>query len=86
MGDGAPAAGYAGVEFDPTKVNLTINGTSLYEAGTPVDFDAEAVSKSMNDERETSIVIEFGEGACGARFWTTDLTTEYVRLNADYHT
>jgi len=32
------------------------------------------------------IQLQFSEGAAFRRFWTTDLTAEYVRLNADYHT
>ncbi len=80
------AAGYAGVPFDPAKVNLRVNGIPLYEAGTPLQFDAEAASKSIADNRDTLIVLEFGEGEGRARFWTTDLTAEYIRLNADYHT
>lgn len=80
------AAGYAGVQFDPSKVTLHLNGLLLYERGAPVDFDAEAVSKSIAEDRDTSIVLILEEGTEAARFWTTDLTTEYVRLNADYHT
>ena len=33
------AAGYAGVQFDPSKVTLHLNGLLLYERGAPVDFD-----------------------------------------------
>jgi glutamate N-acetyltransferase/amino-acid N-acetyltransferase len=80
------AAGYAGIEFNPAGVNLTINGHSLYERGAPVEFDAEAVSQSIRGNRDTHIVLTFSEGSAGVRFWTTDLTAEYVRLNADYHT
>jgi glutamate N-acetyltransferase/amino-acid N-acetyltransferase len=80
------AAGYAGIEFDPTGVNLSINGYSLYERGAPVEFDAEEVSQSIRGNRDTHVVLSFSEGSAGVRFWTTDLTAEYVRLNADYHT
>lgn len=80
------AAGYAGVPFDPTRVGLTLNGFVLYAEGAPRAFDAEAVSRSIRDHRDTHIVLTFGEGQATARFWTTDLTAEYVRLNADYHT
>lgn len=80
------AAGYAGVRFDPAKVTLHLNGLLLYERGTPVDFDAEAASRSIAADRDTSIVVLFEEGTAAARFWTTDLTAEYVRLNAEYHT
>ncbi|HXT59416.1 MAG TPA: bifunctional ornithine acetyltransferase/N-acetylglutamate synthase, partial [Pirellulales bacterium] len=80
------AAGYAGVPFEPGGVNLRLNGFSLYERGAPVAFDETAVSQSIRDRRETSIVLGFGEGRARVRFWTTDLTAEYVRLNADYRT
>jgi glutamate N-acetyltransferase/amino-acid N-acetyltransferase len=80
------AAGYAGVPFDPSRVTLHVNGLLLYERGAPVEFDAEAASQSMAGNRDTSIVLLLEEGRESARFWTTDLTAEYVRLNADYHT
>jgi glutamate N-acetyltransferase/amino-acid N-acetyltransferase len=80
------AAGYAGIKFDPAKVSLHLNGLLLYERGAPVDFDAVVVSKSIAADRDTSIVLILEEGKACARFWTTDLTAEYVRLNADYHT
>ncbi|MFZ5830052.1 MAG: bifunctional glutamate N-acetyltransferase/amino-acid acetyltransferase ArgJ [Planctomycetota bacterium] len=80
------AAGYAGVPFDPMQVALRLNGFLLYEAGAPVTFDAKAVSQSIRDNREVSVQLSFGEGDAAIRFWTTDITAEYVRLNADYHT
>ena len=51
-----------------------------------MEFDARVVSDSIRQNRDTLIQIELAEGSSGARFWTTDLTAEYVRLNADYHT
>jgi len=80
------AAGYAGVAFDPAGVSLKVNGLLLYEGGTPADFDADQVSASIRANRETHVEIGFQEGTAHARFWTCDLTAEYVRINADYHT
>jgi glutamate N-acetyltransferase/amino-acid N-acetyltransferase len=80
------AAGYAGVPFDPEKVELHVNGFLLYQHATPTSFDADAVSKSIRDHRDTRIELKFSEGSERIHFWTTDLTEEYVRLNADYHT
>ncbi len=80
------AAGYAGVPFDPAGVTLHVNGFLLYRAGAPEPFDAKAVSDSIRDNRETRIQLQFSEGDAKLRFWTSDLTAEYVRLNADYHT
>jgi glutamate N-acetyltransferase/amino-acid N-acetyltransferase len=80
------AAGYAGVDFDASKVSLHLNGALLYERGQPADFDEQTVSQAMAAERNTGIVLLLDEGQSSARFWTSDLTAEYVRLNADYRT
>jgi glutamate N-acetyltransferase / amino-acid N-acetyltransferase len=80
------AAGYAGIEFDPACVNLRINDFLLYEHGAPVAFDEARVSASIRENRDTHVILGFGEGSARIRFWTTDLTAEYVRLNADYRT
>lgn len=80
------AAGYAGIEFDPGGVSLKVNGFQLFELGSPVAFDDPMVSKSIADNRDTHIELDFREGSAGVRFWTTDLTQEYIRLNADYRT
>jgi glutamate N-acetyltransferase/amino-acid N-acetyltransferase len=80
------AAGYAGVPFDPRRVDLRLNGFWLYRQGAPCAFDAAAVSESIRANKETHVELTFGEGTADIRYWTTDLTAEYVRLNADYHT
>lgn len=80
------AAGYAGVPFDPSKVDLHLNGFQLYKQGVPQPFDADLVSSSIRDDRDTKILLTFGEGVAELKYWTADLTAEYVRLNADYHT
>ena len=80
------AAGYADVPFDPRGVVLHLNGFLLYRDGAPVAFDGEAVSRSIRENRDTLVQLAFSEGTAGVRFWTADLTAEYVRLNADYHT
>lgn len=80
------AAGYANVPFDPKGVTLWLNGVLLYKDGAPVEFDGKAVSQSIRDNRDTLIQLQFSEGSAMRRFWTTDLSAEYVRLNADYHT
>jgi glutamate N-acetyltransferase/amino-acid N-acetyltransferase len=80
------AAGYAGVKFDPSAVQLSMNGFLVYDRGSPASFDRAAVRKSMSDGREVFIELRFSEGDAGVRFWTSDLNTNYVRLNADFLT
>ncbi|MFM8436068.1 MAG: bifunctional glutamate N-acetyltransferase/amino-acid acetyltransferase ArgJ [Planctomycetia bacterium] len=80
------AAGYSGVAFDPNGLVLRLNGTLLFERGQPVAFDADAVSASIKAARETLIELSLGTGPGSIRFYSSDLTAEYVHLNADYHT
>ncbi len=80
------AAGYAGVLFQEEDLSLKMNGVPLYRAGAPVAFDAAAVSRGIKSDRNVSIELELALGDASARFWSSDLTAEYVRLNADYTT
>jgi glutamate N-acetyltransferase/amino-acid N-acetyltransferase len=80
------AAGYAGVPFEVEGVQLEINGFLLYQGGTPAPFDRRAVAESIRDHRETLVQLHFREGDARAHHWTSDLTADYVRINAEYHT
>jgi glutamate N-acetyltransferase/amino-acid N-acetyltransferase len=80
------AAGYAGVEFDPSQVSLRLNGHLLYENGARAEFDAKTVSQSLKSQRETSIVLTVGAGPASRRHWTSDLTVDYVNFNSLYTT
>ena len=80
------ATGRCGVPYDPAKVSLKINGYLLYENGVPQNFNKEEVSNSIRANRNVSVELFFQEGDGKIRFWTSDLTAEYVHLNADYTT
>ncbi len=80
------AAGYAGVNFDASKLDLYVCGTLLYKQGTPVAFDAAEVSGKMKTSDKVDIVLRLAEGDASTRFWTSDLTVEYVQFNSEYHT
>jgi glutamate N-acetyltransferase/amino-acid N-acetyltransferase len=80
------AAGYAGVPFEESEMSLSLNDIPLYESGAPLPFDAALASKSIRDNRLTRIHLRFTRGDASTRFWTSDLTAEYIRLNADYTT
>jgi len=84
------AAGYANVDFDTAFVSLRINGTQVYLAGTPVPFDTASLSKQLKTNRDVHLELSVSGGPCSGceavRFWTSDLTQEYVRLNSEYTT
>jgi glutamate N-acetyltransferase / amino-acid N-acetyltransferase len=80
------AAGYAGVPFEEEELSLWINEVSVYRKGAPVPFDEAVLSESIRSNRQVDLRLTLVSGDCSARFWTCDLTAEYVRLNADYTT
>lgn len=84
------AAGYAGIDFDASCLSLEINGTTVFTAGTPVDYDESALSRQMKNGRDVHLVLTLSGGPASGnkavRFWTSDLTQEYVRLNSEYTT
>jgi len=80
------AAGYAGVAFEEEDLSLWLNGIPLYRDGAPLPFDDALASANLRDHRDTHIRLILNHGGASVRFWTCDLTAEYIRLNADYTT
>lgn len=80
------AAGYAGIPFEESELSLWINGVCVYDHGTPTAFDANALSSNLRANRDVHLRLLFQRGDASIRFWTCDLTAEYVHLNADYTT
>lgn len=79
------AAGYSGVAIDPNRVNIFIGDQPVCKAGQAFAFDETAAHKCLSQPR-CDVRIQLGRGRAQVRFYTTDLTTEYVRINADYST
>lgn len=80
------AAGYSGIEFDEKDLSCWMGPFELYRAGAPLPFDSKTASAYLKDNREIHLRLKFTLGSESCRFYTCDLTTEYVRLNADYTT
>lgn len=80
------AAGYAGVRFDEAALSLWINGVPVYQDGAPVSFDEAALAANLKAKRDVHLKLALRDGLQKVRFWTCDLTAEYVKLNADYTT
>lgn len=80
------AAGYSGVQFAERDLSCWLGTTPLYLNGEPVPFDATEASAYLRDQREVTIRLSLNAGTGAATFYTSDLTPEYVRLNADYTT
>jgi glutamate N-acetyltransferase/amino-acid N-acetyltransferase len=78
------AAGRSGVDFDPDVIELSIGGVPIVRGGTLVDGDWESPAAQVMKLREFSILLDLKAGKGDAVIFTTDLSAEYVRINADY--
>jgi glutamate N-acetyltransferase/amino-acid N-acetyltransferase len=80
------AAGYAGVTFDPSNIDIEFQKTLVCKGGLAVDF-SEAELKKKLDEREIRIrIVNQKDGKGEARFFTCDLTEGYIQINGSYRT
>ena len=80
------AAGRAGVHFDPQRIALFIGNVPVVIDGAPVSGDWEQRAAKVMTQREFSVVLDLKAGQGEASFLTTDLSEEYVRINAAYRT
>lgn len=80
------AIGYSGATIDPEKIAIWFGELPICtRGGRAPQFDEKAAHDYIA-QREFSIRISLGMGAGHCRFWTSDLTAEYVHINADYST
>jgi glutamate N-acetyltransferase / amino-acid N-acetyltransferase len=77
------AAGRSGVPIDPKKIYISIGRQTVCRAGTSCAFDHEAAHQELA-KPECKIGVRLGRGKAALDFLTTDLTSEYVKINADY--
>ena len=80
------AIGYAGVAIDPARINISFGELEICQAGCLSPRFDEAATHEYLKQRNLTIHVDLGLGSGACRFWTTDLTTEYVRINSDYST
>jgi glutamate N-acetyltransferase/amino-acid N-acetyltransferase len=79
------AIGYSGVKIDPARVNIHVGDQQVCRRGSACGFDKDAAHACML-RPEYTIRIQLGSGKAGLDFLSSDLTAEYVHINADYST
>jgi glutamate N-acetyltransferase/amino-acid N-acetyltransferase len=79
------AVGRAGVEqLDVAKIDVFLGEVCIASRGARAASYTEEQGAAVMAEAEISIRIELGRGDCSETIWTTDLSHEYVRINAEY--
>ncbi|WP_345382514.1 bifunctional ornithine acetyltransferase/N-acetylglutamate synthase, partial [Actinomycetospora straminea] len=79
------AVGRAPVEaFDVSHVVIDLGDVRLVEKGGRADSYTEAAGSAVMSQEEIIIRINLGRGEESATVWTSDLSHDYVTINADY--
>ena len=80
------AVGYAGVPFNPDKVQVSLNGSILFNNGLPSNGALQSTLRKKMKSKNISIVIDLKSGIHSGEVYTCDLSYDYVRINAEYTT
>jgi len=79
------AVGRAGVaQLDVSKIDLFLSEVCIASHGCRATSYTEEQGAAVMAEAEITIRIELGRGTCSETLWTTDLSHEYVKINAEY--
>jgi glutamate N-acetyltransferase / amino-acid N-acetyltransferase len=81
----AMAAGKAGVNFDPERLDVSLAGLKIARRGA-LNVDALAGAGERMKGREFGLTLDLKMGKASARVTTCDLSYDYVKINAEYTT
>ena len=78
------AVGYSGAEVDQSRLSLRFDDVTMAKNGVFAGADAEARGTEVLKQKEFTVSVDLGTGAGSATVYTSDLTHEYISINADY--
>ena len=79
------AVGRSGVPVDPEHISIFIGRQRVCYRGQAFVFDEKAAHHHLS-QPTSDVRVQLGRGGTGLSFLTTDLSSEYVRINAEYST
>jgi glutamate N-acetyltransferase/amino-acid N-acetyltransferase len=80
------AVGYSGAEVDQSRLSLCFDDVCMARNGIFAGEDAEARGTEVLRKKEFIVTVDLGLGDGSATVYTSDLSHEYVSINADYRT
>ena len=79
------AAGYSGVPVEETNITIILSGSTVFENGIAVNFDEKELRNNMSQD-DITLDIDLNMGKAETTIYTTDMSYEYVKINAEYTT
>ncbi|MEO5923617.1 MAG: bifunctional glutamate N-acetyltransferase/amino-acid acetyltransferase ArgJ [Bryobacteraceae bacterium] len=80
------AAGYAGVPFKPSDVDIYMQGLTVCKGGLAAKFSEAKLTKLLDQPDCHIRLVINGKGKAKARIWTCDFTEGYIKINGSYRT
>ncbi|MER2603474.1 MAG: bifunctional glutamate N-acetyltransferase/amino-acid acetyltransferase ArgJ [Candidatus Competibacter phosphatis] len=81
------AVGRSGLDaLDLERVTIHLDEVCIVRDGGRAPDYTEEQGQRVMARPEIAIRVELGRGGAAARIWTTDLSFDYVRINAEYRT
>lgn len=78
------AIGRSGVAINPDKLVVRFDDIVMVRRGMGTGLDTEKKIAKVFKRKEFTVAIHLGQGSACAHMWTTDLSYDYVRINASY--
>jgi glutamate N-acetyltransferase/amino-acid N-acetyltransferase len=79
------AIGRSGVKVNPARINIAIGSQTVCRGSVACQFDERRAHDELS-QPESRVTVRLGRGKYSLDFLTTDLTQQYVSINADYST
>ncbi len=80
------AVGYSGAQIDPDRAALWFDGVQMVKNGVFAGGNAEAQGSAVLKQPEFTVTVDLQLGEGRAAVYTSDLSYDYVKINADYRT
>ena len=80
------AVGYSGAAVDPGRIAIRFDDVALVENGQGTGPEAKEQAHQIMKKPEFTVTVDLHMGDGSAFYYTSDLTYDYVRINAEYHT
>ena len=81
------AVGNADIEqLQIENVSIYLDDLCIVENGQRCESYTEAAGKAVMLQEDIRIIVDLGSGNYSEKIWTTDLSHQYITINAEYRT
>jgi glutamate N-acetyltransferase/amino-acid N-acetyltransferase len=78
------AAGYSGIPLRPDRIDIYFDDTAIVKQGVGLGNRQDKKADRIFKKKNFTITLDLHRGSASAKVYTTDLSIDYVKINADY--